>query len=185
MGIVLSIVLFNQSKYTEAAALTTLSDEVSLRLSEAQIYGIAVKELSPGSSSFSSGYGIAFSLLGSGSTTAYIIFADLNGNHIYDGTWSCTIGVGSECLERVDITRGNYIDNFCNLKNNGTNTCVNTKRIDVTFLRPNTAASIIFFNSGGQQYSPANLIGAQVIFKSPSGLSRTTSVYLSGQVASQ
>lgn len=188
LGIVMAIlagVVFNQSTYLDGAALSNLVQELSSTITQAQAYGIAVRELSPGSEDFSASYGITLSILSSGSPTAYLFFADRNGNNFYDGEWACPLGGVSECLEKVNITRGNYIDSVCAIRSVGADQCNNISRIDISFIRPNTEAKLIFFNNSGALYNPPNMIGAKVVIKSPAGLERSVSVYQSGQISVQ
>src|SRR3989344_171401 len=112
MSVIFTVVILNQSKYTDGIALTNLADEISSMISQAQVYSTGVKEFS--TDEFNASYGLAFSLLSpGGSNSAYIYFADRDGNNIYDGDWSCPTDVNSECISRVDISRGNVIDKFC------------------------------------------------------------------------
>ncbi len=182
---ILTVVVSNQSKYTEGAALSNLADEIGLTISQAQAYGIGVREFSPGSNDFSASYGLTFSLLGSGSNSAYLSFADRNGNKIYDGNWSCPVGGVSECLEKINISRGNYIESVCVVRTSGSDQCTEASRVDMSFLRPNTETQLTFFNNGGNVFSPANLKGVRIVLKSPSGLTRSVIVYQTGQVSVQ
>src|SRR4051812_18423829 len=107
MLVILSVIFLNQSSYTEVASLNNTTDDLSLNIRESQVYGVAVKELTPGSSNFTASYGVAVSLLASGSNASYIRFADTNSNTFYDGNWSCPQGSNSECLEQFTLERGN------------------------------------------------------------------------------
>ena len=182
VSVILTVVVLNQSTYTDGAALTNLADEISSTISQAQAYGIGVKEVSAGSSEFNASYGLAFSLLGSGSNTAYIYFADLNGNKIYTGNWSCDT---AECLSKVNITRGNVIADICVIKTSGSDQCNSAERADVSFARPNTEAQIKLFNNGGQPLNESNLKGIRIELKSPRGLTRSVTVYTTGQISTQ
>lgn len=184
MAVILTVVVSKQSIYMDSAALSNLADEISLTISQAQAYGIGVKEFSPGSSEFSASYGLTFSLLGSGSNSAYLSFADRNGNNIYDGNWSCSIESTSECLERIDISRGNYIESLCVVRTSDADIC-NIGRVDISFARPNTEAQLKFFNNGGQSYNPSGIKGARIVLESPGGLSRSVVVYTTGQISVQ
>lgn len=181
----ITVVVTNQSRYLDGAALSNLADEVGLTFSQAQAYGIAVKEVSPGSADFTSAYGLTFSLLGSGSPTAHLFFADRNVNGSYDGTWDCVTGGLNECLEKKDITRGNYIHQICAVRSSGGDECSGIGRVDITFVRPATQARLVFYNSSGALYVPANLLGARITFKSPGELSRSVLVYQTGQISVQ
>ena len=186
LTVILTVVVSNQSKYTEAAALTNLADDIASRISQAQAYGIGVREFSPGTYNFTASYGLTFSLLGSGSNIAYLYFADRNSNDIYDGDWSCPTGGSSECIEKVNISHGNYIDSMCVIRTDG-QPCApgNAARVDIHFVRPNTEANIVFFDTSGNIINPVGIAGARVMLKSPGGLTRIVVVYETGQISVQ
>src|SRR3990167_7766058 len=183
-SLILTVVVSSQSTYTDGVALTNLADEISSMVFQAQAYSTGVKEFSPASSEFSASYGLTFSLLGSGSNKAYLSFGDRNGNKIYDGDWSCPTGGASECLGKVDIPRGNYIESLCVVRTSGADIC-NLGRVDLSFARPSTEAQLLFFNNGGQSFNPANMKGAKIVLRSPGGLSRSVTVFTTGQVSVQ
>lgn len=184
VAVILTIIVLNQSTYTDTAALSNLADEIGLTVSQAQAYGIGVKEFTPGSSEFNSAYGLTFSLLSTGSNKAYLSFADRDGNSIYSGNWSCPLGGTSECLEKFNISRGNYIQSLCIIRTSGVDLC-DVGRVDIIFVRPSTEAQIFFFNNGGQQYSPGSIKGAQIVLKSPRGSTRSVIIYGTGQISVQ
>jgi prepilin-type N-terminal cleavage/methylation domain-containing protein len=182
--VILTVVVMNQSTYTDTNALSNLSYQISSDIAQARAYGIGVRELTPGSNEFTASYGLAFSLLGSGSDKAYISFADRNENGIYDDNWSCSTGGTSECLGKTDITRNNYIASLCVIRSSGSDLC-NVGRIDITFVRPSTEAQIEFFNNGGQSFNPAGMIGARIVLNGPDSLTRSVKVYSTGQISVQ
>lgn len=189
MAIVLTVFLSRQSQYDDGFVLRNLADDVSLRIFQAQAYGAGVREFSPGSGEFSASYGLTFSLLDGGSDTAYLYFADRDGDAMYDGDWSCATGGTNECLERVDILRGVYIQEVCMIINPTSLDCGppgTPRRVDISFSRPNTTAQLKFFNSGGGQFTNPNMIGAKIIFKSPnSTASSSVTIYTTGQVSTR
>ena len=186
--VILTVVISNQSTYTDSAAITNLADEIGLTIFQAQTYGIAVKEFSPGSGDFTISYGLTFSLLGSnsGSNTAYISFADRNDppNGIYDGDWTCPIGGSSECLQKINISRNNILDSICVVRTSGTDLC-NVERVDISFVRPNPKAQLAFRNNGGNPFNPANIQGARIVLRSPGGLTKSVLIYETGQISIQ
>ena len=184
VSIILTVVVSNQSTYTDGTALTNLADEISSTISQAQAYGIGVKEFSSSSSEFSASFGLTFSLLGSGSASDYLSFADRNSNKIYDGDWSCPLGGASECLGKVNITRNNFIESLCVVRTSGADIC-EVGRVDISFARPSTEAQLLFFNLGGASFTPAGIKGAKIMLKSPGGLSRSVTVYKTGQISVQ
>lgn len=181
--VIITTVVRSQSSFVDGAALANLADEIGLTLSQAQAYGIAVRQLSPGSSDFSAAYGLTVSTLNAGDSLAYLFFADRNANRSYDGTWACVLGGSSECLEKKTISRGNYVDSVCSIRTSGTDQCSNIARVDISFKRPNLEAQLTFYNSAGNLYVPPNLTGAKIVLKSQSGLTRYIRVYQSGQIS--
>lgn len=185
MTTIITTILSSQSTYVDGAALSNVADEIGLTISQAQAYGIAVKELTPGSDDFSISYGIALSKIGEGSNLAYLFFADRNGNHAYDGSWSCVTGGSEECLEKKNISRGNYIDSICIISLSDAEDCDAVGRVDISFTRPETEAHIVFFDNSEAPYTPSSLKGAKIVLKSPTGASRSVVVYESGHVSVQ
>lgn len=181
---VMTVVVFNQRTYSEGAALSNIIDNLSSNISQAQVYGIAVREVAPGSDDFNSAYGLAFSLLEESSDTSYLFFVDKDTSNHYSGDWDCQTGEAFECIEKINLNSGFFIEEFCVVRANGTDQCGNvTSRVDVTFLRPNTDARIIFFNNGGQEFNPPNMIGVRINISSSQGATRSVIIYKTGQVS--
>jgi type II secretory pathway pseudopilin PulG len=183
--LILTVLVLNQSKYTEMASLTAASDDLSLAVTQAQVYGISVREISPGAQDFSAAYGVGVNLLGSGANNIYIFFADRNANQRYDGSWTCPVEGGTECLERTPFSGGNYVDSLCVVRTNGADQCGSIGRVDISFLRPDPEARIRFQNQGGESYDPPSVKGVRINLKSPSGLTRSVVIYITGQVSVQ
>jgi prepilin-type N-terminal cleavage/methylation domain-containing protein len=183
--IMIGVVVLNQNRYVEGASLMNLADELSLSIAQSQAYGIGVRQVTAGTSDFSAAYGVTASLLGSGSNVAFLFFADRNANTIYDGSWDCPTGGSNECVAKKDFTRGNTIYEICAVRTSGGDQCSNIGRVDITFKRPETDATITFYNTGGSLYVPPNLKGARITLRSANSLSRSVIVYLNGQISVQ
>lgn len=185
--VILTVVLSNQSTYTDGASVNRLADEIGLSISEAQAYGIGVRQLSPGSDDFSASYGIAFSLIQPEFATSYIFFADTDADLVYGGSWDCPdTGSCGEYQNKTDITGGNSITSICEIRDNDTEMC-SVSRVDVSFVRPDTTANIMFFNNGGSLFSPqpSNIKGAKIVVTSPKGTEKNIIIYKTGQVSIQ
>ena len=184
---ILTVVVLNQSKYTDGIAISNAADELSLAVSQAQAYSIGVKVDNFGPTSFQSAYGLSFSLLqgSGGSNTTYLFFADRGSppNMIYDyavGSWqSCVAGL--ECVERFYLTGGNYIQKLC-YKSGLYEDCA-VGRIDLTFKRPTTDAEFIVFDTAGALISGPPITLIRVVIKSPLGTPRSILVYSTGQTS--
>ncbi|MDB5266944.1 MAG: hypothetical protein JWN89_759 [Parcubacteria group bacterium] len=183
---IISTVFYNQSKYSQSSSLKNAANEVSLSIRQAQVYGISVKELTPGSDDFTHAYGTSFSIM-SGEGSAYILFADrFPYDSMYNDTWSCPTGGSSECMQKINMTTGNSITGLCVIQANSNEICNNVGRVDIAFLRPSTDAKLMFFNGSGNSFSPGNIIGARIILtSSTSGLTRSIVVYTTGQISVQ
>ena len=195
VSVILAIVVSNQPKYLDGIALTNLADEVSSMVFQAQAWSAGVKEFSPGLGEFSASYGLTFNLLGSGSNTAYLFFADRSvypnivGNKIYDGDWSCPIGGASECLGKFDISRGNYIESLCVLYYTSpiyyVDNC-DVGRVDISFAYSSGETQLLFYKTSGNLFNLKELTqteGAKIVLKSPGGLSWSVVVHTNGQVS--
>src|SRR3989344_3699534 len=144
--VILTVIVTSQSTYSDAAALQNLADEIGLNICLAQAYGIALRELSPGSEDFSISYGVSVSVIGEEDDKAYIFFADRNADGSYGGNWTCETGGANECLNKTTISRGNYVEEVCVVSLSGPDQCDNIGRVDVSFVRPKTEARIVFYN---------------------------------------
>lgn len=189
VSVLVTIIFFNQSKYSERALLYNLADDVALEIAIAQSYSTSVRETTPGSGDFDTNYGVTFSLNQSpnGSPTSYIVFADYDGNGIYSGNWASCVG---ECLRKNEILHGNYIEILCLQRLNNLNNlnhillCNTTiRRIDILFVRPNLQPETKFLTSAGTEVTVgAANTGSIVRFSSPNGLLNSVVTTFSGNV---
>jgi prepilin-type N-terminal cleavage/methylation domain-containing protein len=188
LTVLFGIVFFNQSTYSEGASLQNLADDIGLEIAVAQSYSTSVRELVPGSGDFDTNYGVSFSLLSDpdGSPASYIIFADYDDDNRYDGSYSSCAG---ECLRKVDISRGNIINDLCIVRQNTIELCGvgnGVRRLDILFIRPNLQPNITVFSSP-TSITSLNVLHTAVRIKlaSPGGLERLVTAHFSGQVSVQ
>jgi type II secretory pathway pseudopilin PulG len=184
MMVIISIVVLGQGNYTDGISLANQSDSIALSISEAQVSSVSVKEFSVGSNNFSSAYGVSFNITPGGSKVAYVSFGDLNNNQVYDSGWNCPTGNGSECLRVNNIGGSTSIDTICELPVSGSPSC-NVGRVDISFLRPNTDARIVYFDSVGNPMNFPNPLGVKINLVSAKGDRRAVTVSNSGQVSVQ
>lgn len=189
MTAILSVIAFSQGKYTNGASVKADSNNISLSLRQAEVYGVSVKELTPGSDDFTPAYGVEFNLVqGSGANNAYVYFADKGSqNKIYDNVWTCPISPVSECLDKIDLSKGNTISSLCIIyatDPTDVGTC-NIGRLDITFLRPSTEARIVFFSNTGVLLNPAPVRGARINLLSTGGQTNSVIVYTTGHISVQ
>jgi len=128
LTIIIGIVFFNQSKFKTDVEITNLAYRIALSIREAQMYSISVKQFGT-DQNFNTPYGVHFNFNDSNS---FILYADADNNGIYNypgsdsgppvetipGEWSdmvCDTENGSECVEKVEIGRGNIIAGACGI----------------------------------------------------------------------
>jgi prepilin-type N-terminal cleavage/methylation domain-containing protein len=177
MVIISTMIAGNQSTYSSGAALKNIANDLALSLRQAQIYGISVREFSPGSNTFNVGYGVSFNTnsVPNGDTGSYVFFADRDKDGNYDNDSACAALPGTECLDKVVFGSGNYLSDLCTLDLNNNNVC-NTGQLDITFVRPAIEARIIM---NGTQ----NNRGACIEISSKDGKVNSVLVYNTGQVS--
>lgn len=195
MVTVLSVVLSSQSNYTSTAILNNAADEIALLLRQAQVYGVGVKEFTPGSTEFDLSYGVSFNTTDTGSDDAYIFFADRttetvphNQRYTYgDDNWDCPPESDSECIYKTILPSGIVVSDICFTRTNNNQTCIQNpggaRGVDITFTRPNTDATMRFFSSSGTNMTINNLQSAIITLRSPEEVTRDIIVYTNGQIS--
>lgn len=180
--VILTTVSLGQSKYNEASSLKGTVNDISIALRQAQIYGISVKEFTPGSNDFAASYGLSLNIV---YPSAYVYFADRGTKDgIYTGAFgTCAAGGGTECIEVVPIPRGNTITSICTIPLSGADVC-NVGQTHITFVRPATEAKIVSYNTTGGLIAPGYK-GVKINFRSPSNSTRYITVYTTGQISVQ
>lgn len=194
IGLITSIVVFNQGDFSDQVSLSNVVNEIDLQIREAQAYGISVKEYIPSSNEFNVAYGVDFNLIAGlgGGNTSFISFVDRNPQDgVYGTPTSACVPVSvstPECLFRFNLSRNNTISNLCVVKSDSTETCyadVTTPiaRIDVTFLRPNPGARIAFYNNSGTSVNStySGFRGAKIQLRSPKGKTQNVYIYTTGE----
>ncbi len=204
-AVILTVVIFNQNKYTAAAGLSNAAQSIAADLSTAQTYGVSVKQLSAGN--FNTAYGVHFRSSSGGGINPnnpdYVFFADSNKDGRYGNTtaWAsnstatCPSPAG-ECLNRNRLGSEVYfVGAFCYIPTAGA-TCAtqttagsavtNIHRIDVTFSRPQTKAKFVLYNSSGTVLN-ATAIGVGIRIRNSATPSATKWIYIyeTGQISVQ
>ena len=142
MTAITGIVLVNYRGYGANAVFANASEDLVLALREAQVYGVGVKGSTgcTAGSPFDCGYGVYFSTI---SSNGIIIFADNNGNSIYDA------GVDN-IVQKINWQPSiNITSVSCNGGACGGNV------MSVTFKRPNPSA--IIHDSGATSYNTGKI----------------------------
>jgi prepilin-type N-terminal cleavage/methylation domain-containing protein len=189
IGLITAVIVFNQSDFADRLSLTNTVNDIELQIREAQVYGIGVREFQPSTNEFSVAYGVSFNLNNSGSSNnSYFYFADREPqNGVHNSPTSCTPNGTAECLGRLYFSRGNIISRLCAVSASGSEACSpGVGRIDVTFVRPNPSARIVFFNNSGTQTLPfSDTRAARIEVRSPKGKLQSVYIYTTGQIAIQ
>jgi prepilin-type N-terminal cleavage/methylation domain-containing protein len=182
--LIMTIVIVNQSRYSEATVLSNTVSSLALAAREAQVYGVSVREVSAGSNEFTAGYGLEFNLSG-GTNDAYIGYADRGAkNYMYDGDWSCPVGGLSECLYKTTLQSNLVISAICSIDTSDNEDCT-LSRAAVTFVRPDTDAHLALFSSSGFQLATTNIKAVRIKITSPSNVTRSVYMYTTGQISIQ
>lgn len=186
--IVSGVVLVSHSRFGGSVLLTNLAYDVALSIRQAQVYGLAVREFDPSgpSATFETSYGVWFN---KDNPTTYVLFADYDGDSLYNGTAACTAG-DLECVTRFTIGRGNTIAQFCGIvstlpllvqqcSGSGPGTI---QYLNIIFDRPNPDAIVLSDllpvpSEGGYDG------GARIVLRSPQGLQKTVLVGVTGQIS--
>ncbi len=160
--IITAVIVISQNRFGGSIMVTNLAYDVALSVRQAQVYGMSVKQ-SPVActagavtSKFQCSYGVHF-----GPSDHYILFADLNGTGYDTSNDNGTNCTGPECLDVYQITKGNYISDFCIDNSCKSNSGIN--HLDIVFHRPNPEPALNGQNSGV----------ASITVTSPQGISKT------------
>lgn len=193
--IVTTLIFIGQSRFGGTVLLTNLAYDVALTIRQAQSYGISVKEVAPGSGSFTAGYGVHFGFYTGNNTETdrartFVLYADKNNNRRYDGNDAGGCVPDSECLSVFGVGHGNVISKICAVRSGlgASEECVDPSRfgsrdvdyVDVGFKRPNPDAFIKTNLNGADS---VRYRGAKVYLASPAGRVKTVEVLNTGQIS--
>ena len=174
VGVLSLVVMFNYSTFNDRLALSSAGQEMAIAVRQAQVYGLNVRESSSGN--FTSAFGVFIDPVSSPST--YYIFADKDGNDLYDVGNGCGTAL-TECVEAIAIRNGVRITSINTLLG-----CIGNRSLHITFLRPNPDAIITFANLGGNSVCLLQP-NAQIVLTSPKNSTLTVNVESTGQVLAQ
>lgn len=191
--IIMAIVISGQGSFNRSLVLTDTAYTVAFSVRQAQSLGLSSRKFG---STQNAAYGVH---LVSGTKTSYILFADSlpaspgdsqsgncpghtatigldakPGNCVYDST--------AERVTTYNIGQGFTISSFCGVDALNATRCSGgyLDSLDITFMRPNTQATIIGVRAG----AIIPLSSAQIYLSSPDGTqSRCVGITKVGQVA--
>ncbi len=136
------VVIFNQKSFDDTILLNNLAYDMALTIKQAQVYGVSIREAASSTPVFPS-YGVYFDI--GSDPKSFILFADTNFNGKYDGTSACS-SLDTECVQKFNINRGNFIKSIC-VGANGN--CNNITKAKIYFQRPNPEANIYYSDASG------------------------------------
>lgn len=177
--LITTVALVQQNRFNDTLALTNLAYEVGLSVRQAQVFGISVREFE-GSARVGATedflYGVHFEY-DPANRTEYKLYADLNDDQQFTSD--------VEIVETTSITRGNYIDRFCGIRNNtatcstGVDTVGPLRELSIQFRRPNPDAVIVGSSGSGIDVYES----AVIVLRSQTDSTRCVRVRPTGQVS--
>lgn len=191
VGLVSSVLMFNYSNFSTNVSIRNLSQEVALSIRKSQTYATSVQGLSSGGSSSYPAYGTVFSLESSTApflpnSKKFISFVDVSTgggslpNKKYDsgGNVCGSAVLGEECLEAFSI---NSADTLFSIETD-TAGVVTSGTVAITFRRPSPDAIICYIPTGQSDCAAQVPSYTKLVFKSAKGLTKTISIWNTGQI---
>lgn len=166
-----SVMLVKNAQFRQHLLLRSLAYEIALAIRQAQVYGLGVREyegISDPIAAFQVGYGLHFDFA---TPTTFILYADIDGDHVYQA------GSEDRIIQTSEFSPGNRIVTICAgaVVLSG---CVSGPPgvLDIEYERPNPEAFI-----NGTQVQP----WATVRIESPFGDQRVVAASTMGQIIVQ
>lgn len=181
-SIITAISIYDFRIFETSIEVKNLANEVALKVVEAQRFAVFGKVSPPlqaplNPDTWKPSYGLAFDLNTTGYTGGNIFysFIDLDQDKIFshDPGYSCPL---SDCLEKINITKGNRITNLRIYDSDG-NFINSVSQVDLTFTRPSTTAT---FYSGGSILGGVGYLEIEIT--SPNNQVVTVRVFSSGRI---
>jgi hypothetical protein len=168
--IMTAVLLLQQKKFDSSTLLRSLAYSIALSVRQAQVYGTSVRQFNTTVQGFSYNYGLYF-LSGPVNANNYRLFADVDGDHMYDSSPT------DESVQQFKINSGYSITKFCGISaSGGSQVCSPTLSwLSIYFKRPNPDA--FFAASSGGPYC-----AAYIELQGPGGDTRTVKVTTTGQI---
>ncbi len=185
-AIMASIVLFRFDNFSNEITLNNLTQDIALRVVEAQKSAIsgAINQ-SIISAGVTPAYGVYFSSDASATadSTQFTYFTDLDGNKEYAKPPTCPPipTTGNECISVTSITTGEYVSAICYTDIAGSNSCMSPRsEAHISFVRPFPDAKIIVKATTNSSPIPASRVFVEIT--SRSGSKKTVAVESIGKV---
>lgn len=190
--LITTIGIVNYRKFGNDIFITNLGYDIALSVRKAQSYGINVKEAKGLASGFTYAYGIHFARNNNQNSNQYTLFVDatdeLGGgpNLHYDGKVILLDGVViDESVEVFNLLKQSKITGLCVTVGNSAPDC-DVGAIDITFLRPNPNARIVYKKNSPDVYlGPDNVKSATIKITSGDDRQKQVVIYSIGQISVQ
>jgi len=170
-----TVTLFNYNKFQAKVDIKNLANDIALKIIEAQKSALSGKlPTQPYGANWRPSYGIYFNLSSPGNNKTFVYFTDLDSSGDTDPLFCPTPG-SAECVEKINITKNNYISGITAYYQDGTPTPPLTN-LSVAFTRPNSGAII----KSTYAFTSA-VYYIQITVTSPSGTSANIKIFASGR----
>jgi prepilin-type N-terminal cleavage/methylation domain-containing protein len=173
-----SIALFNYGTFQGKVDIKNLVNDIALKVVEAQ-KAATFGQLNSHTyiTNWKPAYGVYFTLNSNGlaDNKSFDYFSDLNNNNTYDDSVCSVSTLGGECLDKINITKGNYVSLLTVYYQDGSHQSINDASI--IFTRPNSGAS---FKSTSSLSVGISYLEIQV--SSPKNYTANVRVYASGRL---
>ena len=169
MILISGLLLASNSRFGGTVQLESLAYDIGLSIRQAQVYGISVRQFSPGV--YTAGYGMHFEMR---SPTAYVLFGDaVSANGLYDT---------GELVTSTLISSGYSIKQLCVTKTGNAEDCTVTK-VDLLFKRPEPHAFISANSLSCTLLAGPCQESARIVVQSPRNDTMSIIVAVSGQIS--
>ena len=139
-AIMSAVSMFNYRGFQAKIDIKNLATDIAMQIVGAQKDAMAGKLAAFPFTDNKPTYGVHFESIDDGvSNKRFIYFADLNNTQIYNQIFvtSADCSGDDECVDKINITKGNYI---ADLQVVGSNSCNSTSKVDIVFKRPDSSA---------------------------------------------
>lgn len=183
-AIVSSISIFNYKNFQSKIDIQNLGNDIASRFTLAQRRALFGDLHPQGGEDWRPAYGLSFDLTQTPDTDSqtFYYFADLDQERDFDSQlYDCSPYGTTECLEKVSITKGNYISSIRVYYEGNPTPDQITSSLNIVYTRPNAGASITSPEILEPLVEPVSY--AEIQIASPdSSFASSIKVYSSGRI---
>jgi len=175
-SIMSGVAVYNYGAFQGKIDVKNLANDIALKIVQAQNEASSGKFPLYGSfGSNKPSYGVHFDR--GLDPKSFVYFADLDTSKVYNpGTLVCIPGTTSECIEKINITKGNSVSDISVFYNNGSSISY-PNGFYITFIRPGFEPTV-----AGTGSVLSNVYYTQITVASPRGNTAKVKLYASGRV---